>query len=255
MLRRFAAAMILVMAINMDVTNVFGQAVMVGQQTWFDSWVFGNQSQAEFKKSQISKAVLEVRQMETYTSITDEQKEKLLLSAQGDIARFMRMAEKAREKTTGMQPDQENIQKIQEIISPIQMKVQSGILDKDSLFQLQMKQILSEEQLAAIKEGTDKRKSQMLSVSVRLILSKLEYRMPMTQKQRTELTTLIETTLAGKKVPLQYQAYAASCVLMVLPEDKLKEILDEHQIKVIKSDDANLQGIMSYLESVGVKLK
>jgi hypothetical protein len=229
------------------------QAQIVSQPTWFDSWVFGNQSEAEFKKTLFSNAVLDLRRMEKYAPLTDAQKQKLLLAAQGDIARFMRSVEKAKTATAGMQPDQEHIQKIQEFISPLQTKIQRGILGEESLFRRELNQVLDATQLAAVEEGINQRQKQMLVVSIRLELSKLELRMPMIESQRNALIGLIEAELAEKKIPTRYHSYAINCLLGLLPEEKLQSVLDAEQIKVIKSNDANRDNMRNFLAQQGIK--
>ena len=229
------------------------QAQIVGQPSWFDSWVFGNQSEAEFKKTLHSNAVLDLRRMEHYVPLTDEQKQKLLLAAQGDIARFMRTAEKAKAATAGMQPDQEHIQKIQEFISPLQTKIQKGILGEESLFRRELNQVLDETQKAAVEKGMRERQNRMMSVSVRLEVSRLELRVPMIESQRNALVSLLETELADKKIPSRYHTYAVNCMLGVLPDEKIKSVLDENQIKVIRSNDANRDNMRNFLAQQGIK--
>ncbi len=136
-------ALILPMVANAQVVMLNGMAEQVG---WFESWAFQGQSEAAIKKRFSSQVEVEIRQLQLACKLTEDQLEKLRLAAKGDISRFFRDVEKARRATEGMQPDQANVEKIQEHLAPVQIKMSQGLFDEKSLFRQVLGSTLTAEQ-------------------------------------------------------------------------------------------------------------
>lgn len=225
------------------------------QQGWFESWALQGKSEAYFRDYVKSQAQLEIENLKAVVTITERQEAKLILALEGDLSRFFRMVDEARFKTRNMQPVNEQVGEISRIISPIQQKVQKGILDDSSLFHSVLESMLSPEQSDLWKEENARRQRLINKAIVQVQITNLEKSMPLLQKQREALINSILDRLEGKRVIDQYRVYLVDYAMYTVPESKLKQILDEGQVKFYLRKKSEVEGWKSMLEGQGAKFE
>lgn len=231
----------------------FAMRAVAVQQGWFESWALQGRTEQYFREHIESQAQLEIEVLKSVVAITELQEKKLKLALDGDIARFFRLVDEARFKTRNMQPVNEQVGEISRIISPIQQIVQKGILDDSSLFRNVLESMLTTEQAELWKKETSRRERLINRAIVQVQIVALEKTMPLLSKQREALINTVLDRLEGKKVIDQYRVYLVDYAMFTLPESKLKEILDEKQVKFYKTKRSQVEGWKSMLEGQGAK--
>ncbi len=209
------------------------QAQLVAQNDWIDSWIFMNGDAASFRNSQIAEAELEIERIRTIVELTEEHEEKLRLAVRAELTRIFREVELARVQWRGMRQDQDNWQEISKSVAPVQQKVRSGLFGPKSLFHRQLQAVLNPEMLDKLRSAEAKARQAERLVLARLFVSKLEFRIPLTEKQRTQLVEfLVEKTKSISKNATM-PSYLMTCVLVTSPEEELRAFLDDEQVKVV----------------------
>lgn len=231
----------------------FAMRAAAVQQGWFESWALQGRTEQYFREHIESQAQLEIEVLKSVVAITELQEKKLKLALDGDIARFFRLVDEARFKTRNMQPVNEQVGEISRIISPIQQIVQKGILDDSSLFRNVLESMLTTEQAELWKKETSRRERLINRAIVQVQIVNLEKTMPLLSKQREALINTVLDRLEGKKVIDQYRVYLVDYAMFTLPDSKLKEILDEKQVKFYKGKRSQVEGWKSMLEGQGAK--
>jgi hypothetical protein len=245
----------LMMALHSQVSyGQFARAIAV-QQGWFESWALQGRTEQYFRESIESQAQLEIETLKSVVPITESQERKLKLALEGDLARFFRMVDEARFKTRNMQPVNEQVGEISRIISPIQQIVQKGILNESSLFHNVLESILTTEQADLWRKETSRRQRLINRAIVQVQVVALEKTMPLLSKQREALIELVLDRLEGKKVIDQYRVYLVDYAMFTVPESKLKEILDDKQVKFYSQKRTQVEGWKGMLEGQGAKFE
>ena len=220
---------------------------------WFDSWALQGKSEREFRKSCENQAELFIDNLKQTVQLTEPQESKIRLAAQGDIHRFFVQVAEARYKTRNMQPNNQQVNEISRIISPIQQVVQKGLLNEQSLFESTVNQVLDDQQRERWSVAKEKHVESLHRAILQLQLVQLEHCMPLLAKQREKLIDLTLTRLKGKKVDMQYRLYLIEYAMYGIPTDKLNSFLDKPQVELFQKRGAQAMGWKSMLESAGVK--
>lgn len=219
---------------------------------WFDSWALQGKSEREFRKSCENQAELFIDNLKQTVQLTEPQANKIRLAAQGDIHRFFVQVAEARYKTRNMQPNNQQMNEISRIISPIQQVAQKGLLSEESLFESTVNQVLDDEQRDLWKKAKEKHIESLYRAILQLQLVQLEHRMPLLAKQREKLIDLTLTRLKGKKVDMQYRFYLIEYAMYGIPADTLNSFLDKPQVEFFQKRGAQAMGWKSMLEGAGV---
>lgn len=225
------------------------------QQGWFESWALQGKTEAVFRESVESQAQLQIENLKSIVTITEQQEDKLKLALEGDLTRFFRMVDEARFKTRNMQPVNEQVGEISRIISPIQQLVQKGILDESSLFHSVLRSMLTTEQAEKWEKEVARRERLINKAILQVQIRALERSMPLLQKQRQALITSVLERLEGKKVIDSYRVYLVDYAMFTVPESKLKDFLDEKQVKFYLERRTQVEGWKSMLEGQGAKFE
>jgi len=220
---------------------------------WFDSWALQGKSEREFRKSCENQAELFIDNLKQTVQLTDSQVNKIRLAAQGDIHRFFVQVAEARYKTRNMQPNNQQVNEISRIISPIQQVAQKGLLNEESLFESTVNKVLDDQQLELWKAAKAKHIESLYRAILQLQLVQLEHHMPLLAKQREKLIDLTLTRLKGKKVDMQYRFYLIEYAMYGIPKETLNSFLDEPQVEFFQKRGTQAMGWKSMLESAGVK--
>lgn len=247
---------VIAVVLNLFSPACYGQfrAIAV-QQGWFESWALQGKTEAVFRENVESQAQLQIENLKSIVSITVTQEEKLKLALEGDLTRFFRMVDEARFKTRNMQPVNEQVGEISRIISPIQQLVQKGILDETSLFHSVLRSMLTTEQADKWEKEISRRERLINKAILQVQIRALERSMPLLRKQREALITAVLDRIEGKKVIDSYRVYLVDYAMFTVSESKLKEFLDEKQLKFYLERRSQVEGWKSMLEGQGAKFE
>ncbi len=198
---------------------------------WFDSWVFQGRQQADYRQKLEAQLEAQLAILNRDLELSDQQLEKLRTAGRGDINRFLSKVDAIRKKTAQMNPNQENIQELWEIIMPIQQTAQRGLLTHDSLFRKVLVVTLSDEQRRREQENEKANRDHLYAVLTRQTIAEMEQSVPLVSHQRRKLLDLL---LAQEAVPVDgpgSESIVGLQRLCKVPERELANILDADQLK------------------------
>ena len=202
-------------------------------------------------------AETEIRGLEQLVQLSDLQKEKLRLAAEGDSSRICREIDRVRKLTEHMQPDNNNVNEIQKHITPLRSKMEKGILHESSLFRSVMNQILEPEQVRMVQEREIALRTERVRGFVNMALIRLEKSVPLLQSQREKYLEIAEQKILSQdraKLTQQMEYMFGEYVLYSLSDEKLKSFLDQHQVDAIKKNNQVAVQYKAYFEGQGLKI-
>ena len=193
-----------------------------------DQQIFQPQGNEAAARTQINN-MLKLRMLEigTVCQLTEEQKQKLMLAASGDIHRFFSAVDAVRQ----LSDEAKNDQHFWRHIGPLQMKMSAGLFNNDSLFAKTLDTALSPEQLAKYKVVTDERRAFTLKAQSEQAVLTLEQSLPLRADQRERLIKLMIEEHASKP---EQQGFQLLYEIFRIPEKKLRAIFDDTQWKLIE---------------------
>jgi hypothetical protein len=227
------------------------QQFMVADEN-FDQWVFGGRGTAAvIRKRFDSQLILQVEEIERMCGVSEEQKLKLQLAGRGDIKRLFDRVEELRKKFQLVKNDQNKFNEFWQDVQPFQVVFSQGVFGPNSLFNKTLKNTLSADQSANyLLADRDRRMFQYRS-TVEAIIGMLDQVVSFRAEQRQKFIDLI---LDRKRLPRvfgQYNYYLVLYQASQLPEAKLKEFLDEPQLKALQKVFNQVRGYEPFLKSNG----
>jgi hypothetical protein len=218
----------------------------------FDQWVFGGRGTAAvIRKRFDSQLFLQVEEIERMCGISEEQKLKLQLAGRGDIKRLFDRVEELRKKFQLVKNDQNKFNEFWQDVQPFQVVFSQGVFGPSSLFNKTLKNTLSADQSANyLLADRDRRMFQYRS-TVEAIIGMLDQVVSFRAEQRQKLIDLIVDRKRLPRVFGQYNYYLVLYQASQLPEVKLKEFLDEPQLKALQKVFNQVRGYESFLKSNG----
>lgn len=180
---------------------------------------------------------LQVALVERIGSLSDGQKEKLELAGLGDIHRFFGRFETLRRNTPTGQITMDQYQKMWQEAQPLQKRFQAGLHGIGSLFYRTLQNTLDEDQLSTFQKIDTERRRQAYEAIVRATVAQIDRAVPLTSKQRSQLTHLVltETSPPGTWGESHYQYHVVLLNMSKLPEEKLRPIFLENEWKAIEA--------------------
>ena len=191
-----------------------------------DRWVFqqaGNAAEQR-KRFQIQ-LELSLREFESSCGLSESQKRRLELAGKLDIADFFAEYDRIRGDIYAGEPDQEDFNNIWQLIQPLQIRVQAGLIDDDSLFRKVSLSVLDAEQGEAFSRTEHARRQFRYRAAVKLYLMQIDSTMPLQATQRKALVefALRETKAPNRCHPQSLQLYV-QCQLGQLKPDAIREL-------------------------------
>jgi len=227
--------------------NVF---VMSDQQ--LEAWVFGGRNNRAQGLDRFN-AMLNVRiDAINHTCVLSEaQKQRLQLAGRGDIKRFRDHLSELKKKFNGAKLDQNEIQNVFQEIQPLQLEWQAGIFGPSSLFSRVISRTLEPQQLAKYEQEESTRRKDQYKAKVKLGVAMMAKRVAMNSKQCEEIERLLlETTRPPNKFG-PYDYYVVLFQVSKLPQDKLKSIFDDLQLRGLAPFLQQAKGLEQTLKSGG----
>ncbi len=227
------------------------QQFMVADEN-FDQWVFGGRGNAAaIRKRFDSQLVLHVDELERMCGLSEAQKKKLHLAGQGDIKRLFDQVEVLRKKFQLVKNDQNKFNEFWQDVQPFQVTFSNGAFGPGSFFEKTLKNTLSSDQAASFQAADRERRMFQYRSTVEAVIGMLDQVVSFRAEQRHKF---VELLVERKKLPRafgQYNYYLVLYQLSQLPDDKLKEFLDEPQLKALRKVFNQVRGYEVFLKSNG----
>lgn len=171
-------------------------------------------------------------------SLSDQQRDKLRLAGRLDIHRFF--ADYARAKRgfafgrVAVQGWQEELLRLRTAVRPLADRYVAGLHDESSLFSKTLYSTLDADQRLVVERLFRERKRARYQHLIRLTLAMIDYRLPLTEQERTTITELLLT----KTEPPGYASSSVGLVFLVLGqmasiEDELRDHLSDEDLAVL----------------------
>jgi hypothetical protein len=232
-----------------DARMVMRQTVMAPEV--FDRWVSGGRTPEQMERSLDSLLALQVESVARVCGLSDAQREKLELAGHGDVKRLSRSIEQLKEKFRGVGQDQQKFSEMVREVSPLQMKMQTGVFGDSSLYRKVLNQTLDREQSVRYEQDERQRRKFRYEARIELVLSDLESSIPIRAEQRQRFVKLLLDETQPPKKFGQYDTYIVLCQARKLGEAKLKPIFDDAQWQALKKVLDQSQRMEQHLQANG----
>ena len=229
----------------------------LAQPVWseeqIDQWLFQQDGNASGARRRLdSTLTLQVEDIERACRLTKTQKKKLQLAGRGDIKRFFDRYETVKQKAQFMKRDQQDLQEILRVIRPLQMTLQAGLFNDDSLLVKSLPNTLSDEQLAPYDAMARERRAFRHRANIELAVTTLEQSMPLRDAQRQGFIALLTNETKPPRKSGQYDYYVIMFQFGRLPEEKRKPLFDNMQWKVLNRQLDQFRGMELSLKQSGL---
>ncbi len=201
----------------------------------FDQWVFQRAGNASAGRQRIrSRLKLQFDELHRVCGLTDAQKQKLALAAEGDTKRFFDQVEEVRQKFLKVRNDQNAFGQIWQEIQPLQTKQAAGLFGDKSFYAKTLRKTLDAEQVEKYQAVLDERRRFRYRASIEVAMATLESSVALRNEQREALVHILIDKTQPPIAFGQYDYYLVMYRLASLPENDLKPLLDERQWKLMQ---------------------
>jgi hypothetical protein len=223
----------------------------------FDQWIFNqngvvDKGGANTKKRLYALAESRIEEITRKCSLSEAQQKKLELAARGDVVGLFDRVETVRFKFRQIRNDQNKFNQIWQDIQPLQVAMTSEQFGQGSFFHKCMAKVLTAEQMQQYEEGEKERRRYHYRAAISAVVAQMEVSVPMLAKQRDDL---IDLTLEETPLPKRFGQYTQQVVyaqMASLPSDKLKQIFDPVQYRIIDQHLAQVRGMKRWLIQQGI---
>ena len=227
------------------------QQFMVADEN-FDQWVFGGRgTSAVIRKRIDSQLILHVEEIERTCGISESQKKKLQLAGRGDIKRLFDRVEELRKKFQLVKNDQNKFNQFWQDVQPFQLVFNQGSFGPGSFFSKTLKTTLTSEQVISYQAADRDRRMFQYRSTVEAVIGMLDQIVSFRAEQRQKLVDLLVERKRLPRVFGQYNYYLVIYQMSQLPEAKLKEFVDEPQLKALNKVFNQARGYEPFLKSNG----
>ncbi len=187
----------------------------------FDQWIFQQDRNPTGARNRLDSAlVVHLEAIDRASQLTDAQRKKLQLAGRGDIKRFFDRYETVKQKFHLVKDDQQKMQQIWQDISPLQMSLQAGLFDGDSLFYKSLHNTLTSEQRTRYDAVERERREFSHRASIVQAVATWEQSIPLRDAQRRELITLLSDQTKPPRKLGPYGYILIMFQLSQLPEEE-----------------------------------
>jgi hypothetical protein len=192
-----------------------------------EAWAFGKK-RADAQAQVESRLTLEIERIERSCRITEEQKRKLQLAGRGDLKRLLDRVDEVRRKLHDSKSNQAQRDAIEMEMQPLHTQLTEDLPLRGSMFAKTLTRTLSDDQMAAYREGLRESRRFRLRAQVDLVVEVFDLAASCSDEQRQRLTKLLlEETRLPSKTDEEFQVVLAQAIR--LPESKLRPIFDDSQ--------------------------
>jgi hypothetical protein len=201
----------------------------------FDQWVFQGARTASAARAQIdSRFKLQLALIDRVYDLSDAQKDKLRLAAEGDTARFFDEVEVVRRKFLAAANDQNAIGEIWQHIQPLQMKLAAGLFNDQSLYAKVLAKTLDGEQSEQHRAIVEERRRYRYRATIEAAVATLDDAVAFDSQQRETIIRLLAEKTKPPQAFGQHDYYLILYRLSKLPEADLSQVLNARQQEVLK---------------------
>ena len=221
-----------------------------------DQWVFNRWGGADASKARLE-ANLELRidDLCRACSMTELQKKKLKLAGLGDVKRFYDRVEDLKRKYTvsasASQPNF-NVNNIWQEMQPLQIELNNGFFNDDSLFMKTVKNTLNADQAKRYDDLIHHRAAERHGATVELFVTQLDKALGLSQEKRVRLSELLVSEVPPPVKFGQADYWYLMYQMTRLPEAKIKAILDEPQWRLLSRQFLQARGMEPWLRGNGL---
>jgi len=238
------------------IAQVFAAQEMQMDEAQLISNVFQSHSSKE-KAREYCEQILaaRIRGIAQACSLTEEQRAQLALAGKGDISRFFNrfnaMLRTCKMGKISQQEWQENWQAIQ----PYRTEFTQGLHNRGSLFAKSLAYTLGD-QIDEWEKASAEQQRRAFRADIKIVLAQLDCGLPLTEQQRSQLTTLLmsQEISRGYTINAQYRAYLVLYRMSQIPEEELRPIFWENEWKVLQAIQNQMKGLEPFLRQQGVIL-
>lgn len=217
-----------------DVPNPINRGFQIDESN-FDMWVFGNSRNAPTARTRVEAGFkLELEGIDRAIHLTDRQKKKLELAAQGDIKRFFDDVEIKRAEFQQVRNDQQKFGAFYQKLRPLQQALNQGIHNDKSLFAKTLKHSLQPGQSAGYEERVRQRRILHHRALLARVLALLDDKVALDRHQRQRLTRLIIEKTQPSPRMTNYDLFVILNQLAQLPDDQITPIFRDAQWPVMR---------------------
>lgn len=208
-------------------------------EDWVAMWAFNGRSEQQVREQLTGQYETKISMLDRLCDLDETQHAKLDRSARADVSRFFREVTKIRKqvKDSGLNPNNnQDMNKMWQIISPLAQKMQQGVFGKDSLFQKVLRGTLNADQNKIYADELKRLQERRFKTITRINVAELEGSMPLIGDQRDKLLAILDKqTLPDFKENRHFEAYAGYLKLLLAKrkDPKLGGFLDKQQMAVI----------------------
>lgn len=214
----------------------------------FNQWLYGNSRPLDVA----SELSAEIDGVDRVCSLTPEQKQKLKLAGRGDEIRFSERVDELRQRLVGKSYDQNEINEIYQQIQPLAQEYRAGVLGKSSLFYKVLKRTLDDQQQVKFEQVQSERRAARHAAKIKLYIAQLERSCPFTHEQRTALEEILRKETRPANHASEYDSYILMYQAAKIPEEELKEFLDDAQLRVVNMQFQQGRGMEQFLRQQGL---
>jgi hypothetical protein len=218
----------------------------------FDTWVFREDHSAEAaRRRQESVLALKMEEIDRACRLTEQQKQKLQLTGQGDIKRFFDKYESLKEKAYATLDGNQNLNAVFQETTPLASTLQVGLFGSGSLFQRSFHTTLTSAQIADYDAISRQRIGFRHNANIDLVVTTLEESVPLPSVQRQKLVRFLRQELKAPSITGNYDFYYIMWQLGTIPEEKLKPFFDATQWRIVDRFVTQYKGMEPTLRQAG----
>jgi len=215
----------------------------------FDQWLFTQDHVASAARRRMESTLkLQIAEIDRACQLTDAQKKNLQLAGTGDIVRFFDRCEDAREKFEAIKDPQQRGQQGWQFIEPLQRTLQNGVFAGDSLFFKSLHRIVTGDQWTRFQAVANEEREFRRRAMIELVVASLEEEMPLSDRQRQRLITLLLSRVKLPRNPGSYACYAIMLQFAKIPKEELRPLFDAMQWKVVARNRSQYKGLEQFLK-------
>lgn len=200
--------------------------------------VFGNQrSYAAARKYAEQALLVQIEFVENAVVLTEAQRSKLELAGHGDIHRFFNDYERVKRGMTFGGIPRDEWQAVWQRTQPLATRYKAGLHGSKSLFAKTVASTLESDQRNSFQEMKKDRDVAIYIDNIRMTLSMVDRKVPLTRRQRETITELLvnETTPPDFYGQANMHFYVVLFQMAKLPEEDLKSNFSVAEWRVLKA--------------------
>jgi len=215
----------------------------------FEAWIWnGTVNSADAGRARLmSQLDLLIAEIVRACGLSPAQERKLRLAGTIDVKRFFERYEALRKRFLKVRGDQRGLNNFLMELQPLQLEIQSGLFNEESLLLRTVHKTLIGEQLQQYDAETKARARYRLEAKLDLLIVAADESLGLRIEQRDKLLKLCREKVRPPRRFGQYDSYVIMYELSKIPEAEVRAILDETQLNGWKQSMNQFRGMEQFL--------